>query len=97
MQLEYNNGLLGIFVFQNNGNIFNCKIKNNINKNAIASNASTICVNNTMRLYNIFVSEYKKDIMVFAIETIPDIIITVFYLKNIKGKQYMKITKAEQH
>ena len=33
--------------------------------------------------------------MAFAIETIPDIIITVFYLKNIKGKQYMKITKAE--
>lgn len=60
LQLESNNGLLGIFVFQNNGNILNCKIKNNINKNAIASNASTICVNNTMRLYNIFVSEYKK-------------------------------------
>ena len=60
LQLESNDGLLGIFVFQNNGNILNCKIKNNINKNAIASNASTICVNNTMRLYNIFVSEYKK-------------------------------------
>lgn len=60
LQLESNNGVLGIFVYQNNGDILNCKINNNINKNVITSNASTICVYNTKRLYNIFVSEYKK-------------------------------------
>lgn len=61
LQVESNNGVLGIFVFQNNGNIFNCRINNNINKDATGSNSSTICVNNELRLYNIFVSEYKKD------------------------------------
>lgn len=61
LQLENNGGELGIFVFQNNGNIFNCKINSNINKSSKIITASCICVNNESKLYNIFVTEYKKD------------------------------------
>lgn len=60
LQLESNNGTLGVFVFQNNGNIFNCRINNNINKATTSSISSIICIYNKMRLYNIFVTEYKK-------------------------------------
>lgn len=61
LSLKENNGSLGIFVYQNNGNILNCRINNNINKNTTSSLSSTICVYNSMRLYNIFVTEYNKD------------------------------------
>ena len=61
LQLDGNKGALGIFVYQNNGNIFNCRINNNTIKNATGNNSSTVCANNKLRLYNIFVSEYNKD------------------------------------
>ncbi|MDN0070939.1 fimbrillin family protein [Bacteroides caecigallinarum] len=60
LQLESNNGVLGIFVYQNNGDILNCRINNNINKYTTTSNSSCICTNNTKDLYNVFVSEYKS-------------------------------------
>lgn len=59
--LGSNNATLGIFVYQNDGNILNCRINNNINKNTTSNLSSTICVYNSMRLYNIFVTEYKKN------------------------------------
>ena len=60
LQLESNNGVVGIFVYQNNGDILNCRINNNINKYTTTSNSSCICTNNTKDLYNVFVSEYKS-------------------------------------
>lgn len=61
LQIENNVGQLGILVFQNNGNIFNCRINNNINKGTNDLTSSCICVYNTLRLYNIFVTEYKSE------------------------------------
>ena len=61
LTLGSNNAALGIFIFQNAGNILNCRINNNINKNTTGKISSTICVYNSMRLYNIFVTEYKQD------------------------------------
>lgn len=60
LQIENNVGQLGILVFQNNGNIFNCRINSNINKGTNDLTSSCICVNNESILYNIFVTEYKK-------------------------------------
>lgn len=58
LQLESNDGWIGLFVYQNDGNIFNCRIISNINKNTTSKYSSCICAHNNMILYNIFVSEY---------------------------------------
>lgn len=60
LQLESNSGTLGIFVYQNNGDILNCIINNNINKNTTSKYSSCICRNNTKNLYNVFISEYES-------------------------------------
>ena len=61
LQLDGNKGALGIFVYQNNGNIFNCRINNNTIKNATGNNSSTVCAANTKNIYNIFVGIYNPN------------------------------------
>ena len=58
--LQSTNGNLGMFAYQNNGNIFNCRINNDANNKADTS-SSNICAHNTSRLYNIFISGYNND------------------------------------
>lgn len=60
LSLKENNGSLGIFVYQNNGNILNCRINNNINKNTISKQSACISRFNTGYLYNILITEYKS-------------------------------------
>lgn len=59
LELESIDGILGIFSYQNNGNIFNCLIKNDINKKADSGLSSNVCINNEMRMYNIFIYGYN--------------------------------------
>lgn len=58
--LGSNNAILGIFVYQNNGNILNCRINNNINKNTTSKYSACISRFNTGYLYNILITEYKS-------------------------------------
>lgn len=60
LSLKENNGSLGIFVYQNNGNILNCRINNNINKNTTSKYSACISRFNTGYLYNILITEYKS-------------------------------------
>lgn len=61
LQLESNDGWIGLFVYQNDGNIFNCRINSNINKNTTSKYSSCICAYNNKILYNILVSEFKSE------------------------------------
>lgn len=58
LHLQSTNGNLGIFAYQNNGNIFNCRINNDANNKADIT-SSNVCAYNTSRLYNIFISGYN--------------------------------------
>lgn len=58
--LGSNNAILGIFVYQNDGNILNCRINNNINKNTTSKYSACISRFNTGYLYNILITEYKS-------------------------------------
>lgn len=60
LSLKEDNGSLGIFVYLNNGNILNCRINNNINKNTISKQSACISRFNTGYLYNILITEYKS-------------------------------------
>lgn len=58
LNLKENNGSLGIFVYQNDGDILNCRINNNIN--TTSKNSACICKHNIGNLYNILITEYKS-------------------------------------
>lgn len=95
LQLESKNGILGIFVYQNNGNIFNCRINNNINEATTNSNSSIICFNNKMRLYNIFVSEYKKNYYGICYKNDPGHYYNCILPEDYKGKAIYSDHKNE--
>lgn len=54
-------GGLGVMTFQNNGNIINCRIKNDVNKYVKSNLSSVITTTNNGKLINIFVERYYKD------------------------------------
>lgn len=56
--LEKALGTIGIFNYQNNGDIINCRINNDINAYSKGASSSVISSNNYGNLYNIFVEKY---------------------------------------
>lgn len=51
-------GTLGIFCYQNDGDIINCKIKCDLTKKTEGSSSSVICSINSGNIFNVFVENY---------------------------------------
>ena len=55
-------GAIGVFCYQNNGDIINCRIKANLSQKPKGINSSIICTYNDKNIFNIFVENYNKDL-----------------------------------
>ena len=64
--LKEGSGTLGVFNYQNMGDIINCRIKSNLNKIPAGASSSIVSSNNYSNIFNVFVEDYKKEIYGFS-------------------------------
>ena len=64
--LKEGSGTLGVFNYQNMGDIINCRIKSNLNKIPAGTSSSIVSSNNYSNIFNVFVVDYIKGIYGFC-------------------------------
>lgn len=64
--LKEGSGTLGVFNYQNMGDIINCRIKSNLNKIPAGTSSSIVSSNNYSNIFNVFVEDYIKGIYGFC-------------------------------
>ena len=61
-KLKNNTSIIGTLCFTNNGNIINCRIKNNFTKKPTGTASSIICAFNHKNIFNVFIEDYQSNL-----------------------------------